>query len=81
MPRKLKDLSGKKIIKFLKQNGFSVKKTRGSHCKMNRVALDHNQTLVIPLHSSIPKGTLYDIYNQTAEYLPELNTKDFLFTK
>lgn len=82
MPNKLKDLSGKEIIKFLEQNGFSVYGTRGSHCKMRRIILDYNQTLMIPLHNSVAKGTLRDIYNQILEYIPEsLEIKDFFFTK
>lgn len=82
MPKKLKDLSGKKIVKFLEQNGFSSNKTRGSHCKMRRIVSDRNQTLIIPLHSSIAKGTLHDIYNQISEYLPEsLEVRNFFFTE
>lgn len=82
MPKKLKDLSGKEIVKFLEQNGFSSHKVRGSHCKMRRIVSDRNQTLVIPLHGSIAKGTLHDIYNQILEYLPEsLEVRNFFFTK
>ncbi|MBI3632060.1 MAG: type II toxin-antitoxin system HicA family toxin [Candidatus Vogelbacteria bacterium] len=80
MPNKLKDLSGKEIVKFLEQNGFSVYKIRGSHCKMRRVILDRNQTLIIPMHTSVAKGTLHDIYNQVSEYIPELEIKSFFFT-
>ncbi len=82
MPKKLKDLSGKEIVKFLEQNGFSSYKTRGSHCKVRRVISEHNQTIVIPLHSSIAKGTLHDIYNQISKFLPESSeVKEFFFTE
>ncbi|MBI5139865.1 MAG: type II toxin-antitoxin system HicA family toxin [Candidatus Vogelbacteria bacterium] len=81
MPHKIKDLSGKEVVKFLEQNGFSVNKTRGSHCKISRTVLGRNQTLMIPLHSSIAKGTLHDIYNQTSEYLPGSDIKNFFFTE
>jgi predicted RNA binding protein YcfA (HicA-like mRNA interferase family) len=82
MPNKLRDLSGQEIIKFLERNNFSVCKTRGSHCKMRRIILDHNQTLMIPMHNSIAKGTLHDIYNQILEYLPESSElNNFFFTK
>jgi len=82
MPNKLKELSGKEIVKFLEQNGFSVYKTRGSHCKMRRIVSDHNQTIMIPIHNSIAKGTSHDIYNQISEYLPEsLELKNFFFTE
>ncbi len=81
MPNKLKDLSGKEIIKFLQQNGFSVNKTRGSHCKVRRTLQGRNQTIMIPLHASIAKGTLHDIFNQISEYIPESDTKNFFFTE
>ncbi len=81
MPNRLKDLSGKEIIKFLGQNGFSVQKTHGSHCKLRRVVSGCNQTLLIPNHNSVAKGTLRDIYNQISEYLPGPDTKDFFFAK
>lgn len=80
MPSKLKNISGKDVVKFLVQNGFSVHTMRGSHCKMRRVVAERKQTLVIPLHNMIAKGTLRDIYNQILEYLPESGIKDFFFT-
>lgn len=80
MPNKLRDLSGKEIVNFLEKNGFSVCNTRGSHYKMRRIFLERNQTLIIPMHDSIAKGTLRDIYNQISEYLPESNIKDFFFS-
>ena len=80
MPNKLKNLSGKEIVKFLEQNGFSIHKNHGSHCKMRRTIGDRRQTLVIPMHNSIAKGTLRDVYNQISEYLPESDTGNFFFT-
>ncbi len=80
MPNKLKDLSGKEIVKFLEKNGFSVYKIRGSHCKMRRAFLENEQIIMVPLHNSIAKGTLRDIYNQVLEYLPQVNTRAFFFT-
>ncbi|MEK7175618.1 MAG: type II toxin-antitoxin system HicA family toxin [Patescibacteria group bacterium] len=81
MPNKLKDLSGKEILKLLESNGFSVHKISGSHCKMRRIISGRNQTLTIPLHKSIAKGTLRDIYNQVSEYLPESDIQNFFFHK
>ena len=81
MPNKLKDLSGKEIVKLLEKNNFSVIKTRGSHCKVRRIVSNQNQTLLIPLHTSIAKGTLHDIYNQVLEYIPESEIRSFFFTE
>ncbi|OGI64340.1 hypothetical protein A3H53_01015 [Candidatus Nomurabacteria bacterium RIFCSPLOWO2_02_FULL_40_10] len=82
MPNKLRDLSGKEIIKFLEKEGFKIYKTRGSHCKMKRIISDSSQTLFIPLHKSITKATLHDIFYQISEYLPgSLELKRFFFTE
>ena len=80
MPNKLRDLSGKEIVKFLETKDFEVYKTRGSHCKMKRIIFDSDQTLFIPLHKSITKATLHDIYYQILEYLPESEVRNFFFT-
>ncbi|OGI57631.1 hypothetical protein A3B85_02545 [Candidatus Nomurabacteria bacterium RIFCSPHIGHO2_02_FULL_37_13] len=81
MLNKLRNLSGKEIIKFLEKNGFSIYKTHGSHFKMRRVVLTQKQTLTIPVHNFIPKGTLHDIYNQILEYIPgSIELKSFFFT-
>ena len=81
MPNKLRTLSGKEIIKFLEKNGFVVHSTHGSHAKLKRTINESVQTLVIPLHDEIAKGTLRDIYNQILEYIPEsVGVKSFFFT-
>ena len=82
MPNKLRDLSGKEVVKFLETKGFEVYKTRGSHCKMKRIiSADNYQTLFIPLHKSITKATLHDIYHQILNYLPEPEIRNFFFTE
>jgi predicted RNA binding protein YcfA (HicA-like mRNA interferase family) len=82
MPNKLRNLSGKKIVKYLEKNGFSVCQTRGSHFKMRRIILTQKQTLTVPVHNFIPKGTLHDIYNQILEYMPESpELNNFFFTE
>ena len=81
MPNKLRTLSGKEIVKFLEKNGFKLHSTHGSHTKLKRTLSDRIQTLVIPLHSEIARGTLRDIYSQVLEYIPEsLEVKSFFFT-
>jgi predicted RNA binding protein YcfA (HicA-like mRNA interferase family) len=81
MPNKLRNLSGKEIVKFLEKNNFLIHKTRGSHFKMRRIVLTQKQTLIIPVHNVIPKGTLYGIYNQILEYIPGPEVKSFFFTE
>ncbi|MEK7190636.1 MAG: type II toxin-antitoxin system HicA family toxin [Patescibacteria group bacterium] len=82
MPNKLRTLSGSEIIKFLEKNGFAVHSTHGSHTKLKRTVNENIQTLVVPLHKPIAKGTLRDIYNQIPEYMPASSeSRDFFFTE
>ena len=82
MPNKLRTLSGKEIVKFLEKKSFTVQSTHGSHTKLKRIADERTQTLIVPLHNEIAKGTLRDIYNQILEYMPESpELKNFFFTE
>ncbi len=72
---KLRDISGKKLVKIFEEFGFVVIKQTGSHIKMQRKYLSVTQTLVIPNHISVAKGTLKDIYNQALQYISERELK------
>jgi len=82
MPNKLRVLSGREIIKFLEKNSFVSCSVCGSHAKLKRIIGEQVQTLVIPLHDDIAKGTLRDIYDQILKYLPESSEiRDLFFTE
>lgn len=68
---KLKNLSGENVLKILQSFGFVVVSQKGSHLKLRRVIGEIKQTLTIPLHNGLDKGTLKAIYNQTLRYIPE----------
>ncbi len=56
---KLPIISAKKLVKSLIHLGFEIKSQKGSHIKMiNKI---NNQTLIIPNHNFIKKGTLKNI--------------------
>lgn len=55
---KLRDLSGKKLVRIFESFGFSIISQKGSHIKMSRITNSKEEILVIPNHSSIAKGTL-----------------------
>lgn len=60
---KLKVLSGQDVIKILLFFGFMIALQRGSHVKLLRIKPDKTkQTLTIPNHSELDKGTLKAIY-------------------
>jgi predicted RNA binding protein YcfA (HicA-like mRNA interferase family) len=69
---KLKVLGGKEVIKVLSLFGFEIVSQRGRHVKLRRVLSDGTkQTLTIPLHEELDKGTLRAIYRQVLRYVPE----------
>ena len=69
---KLKTLSGEEVKNILSQFGFSVISQRGSHVKLRRIINnDEKQTLTIPLHEDLDKGTLKAIYRQASKYIPQ----------
>ena len=67
----LKILSGNQIIKILTKFGFSIERQKGSHVKLQRTVDGSRQTLTIPRHQELDKGTIKAIYNQARQYVAE----------
>ena len=68
---KPKVLSGPDVIKILLKFGFSVVAQRGSHVKLRRITTEgERQTLTVPNHRELDRGTLLGIYRQALRYLP-----------
>lgn len=55
---KLPQVSGREIIKALRKIGFFVVSQRGSHVKLERKKNNQHQTVIVPMHKVIKKGTL-----------------------
>lgn len=69
---KPKTLSGKNVVKIFAEFGFGIVSQKGSHIKLQRIVENHGkQTLTIPLHEYLDKGTLKAIYRQSLRYIPE----------
>ena len=67
----LKILSGKDVVKILSLFGFSVHSQSGSHYKVKRKTVGTTETLIIPNHDPIAKGTLKAIFNQASKYISQ----------
>ena len=79
---KLKSLSGREVIKTFLSFGFNVAAQKGSHIKLARVQKDGTrQTLTIPNHSEIDKGTLRAIYRQALRYISEDELKPHFYSE
>ncbi len=77
---KLKTLSGREIIKIFLLFGFNVAAQKGSHIKLLRIQKDRTrQTLTIPNHFEIDKGTLKAIYRQALRYISDEELKPHFY--
>ncbi len=79
MSGKLRILSGKDLIKIFKEQGFVVHDQSGSHIKLRRELSGARQTLIIPNHSPIAKGTLKGIFNQASKYVSQDNLMKYFY--
>lgn len=78
---KLKRLSGSDIIKILSLFSFVQVNQKGSHVKLRRVVDGENQTLTIPLHKELDRGTANAIFRQACRYIDESSLREHFFTK
>jgi hypothetical protein len=66
----LKVLSGADAIDILGSFGFAVIGGK-KHIKLRRVGPDGDETLIVPNHSPLAKGTLRAIFSQASRYVPQ----------
>jgi len=55
---KLPQVSAKQTIKVLEKIGFTQVSQKGSHIKLQKKLSDYTQTVIVPNHKNIRKGTL-----------------------
>jgi predicted RNA binding protein YcfA (HicA-like mRNA interferase family) len=79
MPR-LRPLGGKDLVRAFSALGFKVVSQRGSHAKLRRV-LDNGtkQTLTIPIHDELDRGTLHAVFRQALRYVPEEQLRKYFY--
>ncbi|MEK7520567.1 MAG: type II toxin-antitoxin system HicA family toxin [Patescibacteria group bacterium] len=79
---KLKIFSGQEAVKIFFIFGFSVAARKGSHIKLVRILSDGaKQTLTIPGHPELDKGTIKAIYRQAPKYIPESELKSHFYSE
>lgn len=79
---KLRRLSGDEVINILAQRGFRVHAQRGSHVKLQRVApTSERQTLTIPRHRELDRGTLHAIFRQASRFVPTDELYPYFYTE
>jgi len=79
---KLKTLSGEEVLRIFEAFSFRPITQRGSHAKLRRVlAGGGHQTLTIPLHREVDKGTLRAIYRQALRFISESELRPHFYTE
>jgi predicted RNA binding protein YcfA (HicA-like mRNA interferase family) len=69
---KLKVLSGEEVIAIFQKFGFFISSQKGSHVKLLRTIYDGTkQTLTIPNHKELDRGTFKAIYRQALRYVAD----------
>lgn len=79
MGTKLKILSGTDVADILAKFGFVVHSQKGSHLKLRRIVSGTKETLIIPSHDPISKGTLKAVFNQASRYIPEAELRKHFY--
>ena len=78
---KLKTLSGQDVLKIFAKFGFERVDQEGSHVKIRRQLLvGGRQSLTVPLHDEIDKGTLKAIFRQALRYIPEAEIRPHFYS-
>ncbi|MBI4907564.1 MAG: type II toxin-antitoxin system HicA family toxin [Acidobacteria bacterium] len=77
---KLRVLSGREVLKILRGFGFQECSRRGSHIKVRRIIAGQTQTLTVPNHDEIDRGTLQAIYRQAGRFVQECELCAEFFT-
>ncbi|MBI1337408.1 MAG: addiction module toxin, HicA family [Phycisphaera sp.] len=82
MPGKLRRLSAREIEAIFARFGFiRVAGGKGSHLKLRRVLLNGTrQTLIMPDHKELDRGTLASIYRKALAYLPDNDLRPHFYT-
>lgn len=79
---KLRRLSGDEVITILGQFGFQVHAQRGSHVKLRRVvSAGERQTLTLPRHRELDRGTLRAILRQASRFVPGEQLSPYFYTE
>jgi predicted RNA binding protein YcfA (HicA-like mRNA interferase family) len=80
MGSKLRELSGDDVGSILSRFGFFEHSRKGSHIKLRRTTTTAIETLVVPDHNPISRGTLRAIYTQASRYVAPEDLHPHFFT-
>ena len=77
---KLRTLSGDEVVAILREFGFVPVSQRGSHMKLRRVVGQvQTQSLTVPRHRELDRGTLQALFRQACRFIPEEELRHWFF--
>jgi predicted RNA binding protein YcfA (HicA-like mRNA interferase family) len=78
---KLKNIGGPDVVNIFSRFGFIRASQRGSHIKLTRISPEGSkQSLTIPLHKELDKGTLIAIFRQGLKYISEKELRAYFYS-
>lgn len=80
MPR-LPNLTGGEVLQILRGFGFEQFSQRGSHIKVRRLIAGQVQTLTIPNHRELDRGTLQALFRQACRFIAEADLRSRFYTE
>jgi predicted RNA binding protein YcfA (HicA-like mRNA interferase family) len=78
---KLRVLSGQEVLRILGAFGFKRHWQNGSHIKLRRMVDGRAQTLTVPDHRELDRGTLQAIYHQALRFIPDAELRPHFYTE
>ena len=79
---RLRRLSSRQVIRALGRFGFEVESVKGSHAKLARVnESGGREILVVPVHATLPIGTISAIYRQASRFIPPRCRQEAFFSE
>lgn len=78
---KLRVLSGQDVIAIFGEFGFTVFSQKGSHVKLRRAIPGVIQTLTVPNHRQLKKGTLLAIFGQASRFVDSVELKSRFYNE
>jgi predicted RNA binding protein YcfA (HicA-like mRNA interferase family) len=79
---RLRRLSGREVVRVLRSFGFELQGIKGSHAKLRRVTTGgQTQTLMVPLHDELDRGTLRAIFRHASQYIAEGDLRPWFYSQ
>lgn len=73
-------MSGKELVAIFVSFGFTVISQKGSHIKLRRTR-EHTETLIVPNHDPLDRGTQLAIYKAGVKWIGEEQLKSHFYTE